>query len=155
MSKNYRFTTHNLPLTTWVGFDRVFEELDRFVDIAPTIPNYPPHNLRVLSSTEYVVEMALAGFDKSEISVSTEENHLVISGEAKQQDSSSYIHKGVAARTFRKSFTLSDDVIVKGAVMKNGMLSVFLTRIVPDAKKLRQIQIEDDLVTITQELLTE
>ena len=124
-----------------VGFDSVF---DRFFDMDTTRDSgYPPYNIRKINEAQYVIEIALAGFSKEDIEVEVTEGNLTIrSKEEKETDEDdSFVHKGIAKRSFLRSFTLSDDIIVKGADLKDGMLTVDLEKVVPDEKKPRLINI--------------
>ena len=124
-----------------VGFDTIF---DRFFDMDTTRDSgYPPYNIRKINEAQYVIEIALAGFSKEDIEVEVTEGNLTIrSKEEKETDEDeSFVHKGIAKRSFLRSFTLSDDIIVKGADLKDGMLIINLEKVIPDEKKPRLIQI--------------
>ena len=124
-----------------VGFDSVF---DRFFDMDLTRDSgYPPYNIRKINEAQYVIEIALAGFSKEDIEVEVTEGNLAIrSKEEKETDEDdSFVHKGIAKRSFLRSFKLSDDIIVKGADLKDGMLIIDLEKVIPDEKKPRLIQI--------------
>ena len=124
-----------------VGFDSIF---DRFFDMDTTRDSgYPPYNIRKINEAQYVIEIALAGFSKEDIEVEVTEGNLAIrSKEEKEADEDdSFVHKGIAKRSFLRSFTLSDDIIVKGADLKDGMLIINLEKVIPDEKKPRLIQI--------------
>ena len=124
-----------------VGFDSIF---DRFFDMDTTRDSgYPPYNIRKINEAQYVIEIALAGFSKEDIEVEVTEGNLTIrSKEEKETDEDeSFVHKGIAKRSFLRSFTLSDDIIVKGADLKDGMLIINLEKVIPDEKKPRLIQI--------------
>ena len=124
-----------------VGFDSVF---DRFFDMDLTRDSgYPPYNIRKINEAQYVIEIALAGFSKEDIEVEVTEGNLAIrSKEEKETDEDeSFVHKGIAKRSFLRSFTLSDDIIVKGADLKDGMLIINLEKVIPEEKKPRLIQI--------------
>ena len=124
-----------------VGFDSVF---DRFFDMDLTRDSgYPPYNIRKINEAQYVIEIALAGFSKEDIEVEVTEGNLAIrSKEEKETDEDeSFVHKGIAKRSFMRTFSLSDDIIVKGADLKDGMLIVELEKVIPDEKKPRLIQI--------------
>ena len=125
-----------------VGFDTFF---DRFFDMDSTRDSgYPPYNIRKLNEVQYVIEVALAGFSKDDIEVEVTDGKLVIrSTEDKEGESKSdaFVHKGIAKRAFSRSFTLSDDIIVKGADLKDGMLNIDLEKVIPEEKKPRLIPI--------------
>ena len=126
-----------------VGFDGFFNRLSN-MDIAQS--GYPPYNIRKRNDLQYVVELALAGFSKSDIEVEVTEGTLTIrSATAKDDDGAdndeNFVHRGIAKRTFSRQFNLSDDIIVKNADLKDGMLIVNLERVIPDEKKPRLIPI--------------
>jgi len=125
-----------------VGFDSVF---DRFFDMDTNREQgYPPYNIRKVNDIQYVIELALAGFSKDDIEVELTDGQLAIRSKDKkeeEEDSDSFVHKGIARRSFSRTYTLSDDVIVKGADLKDGMLIINLERVIPDEKKPRLIQI--------------
>ena len=125
-----------------VGFDGFFNRLSN-VDIAQS--GYPPYNIRKLNDLQYVVELALAGFSKSDIEVEVTDGTLTIrSVTAKDGDADNdenFVHRGIAKRTFSRQFNLSDDIIVKNADLQDGMLIVNLERVIPDEKKPRLIPI--------------
>ena len=125
-----------------VGFDSVF---DRFFDMDTNREQgYPPYNIRKVNDLQYVIELALAGFSKDDIEVELTDGLLAIRSKDRkeeEEDSDSFVHKGIARRSFSRTYTLSDDVIVKGADLKDGMLIINLERVIPDEKKPRLIQI--------------
>ena len=127
-----------------VGFDSIF---DRFFDMDLTRDSgYPPYNIRKINEAQYVIEIALAGFSKDDIEVEVTEGSLTIRSkklDEKEEDTSedSYVHKGIAKRTFLRCWTLSDDIFVKGADLKDGMLVINLEKAIPEEKKPRLITI--------------
>ena len=125
-----------------VGFDGFFNRLTN-MDIAQS--GYPPYNIRKINELQYVVELALAGFSKSDIEVEVTDGTLTIrSVTAKDggtDNDENFVHRGIAKRTFSRQFNLSDDIIVKNADLKDGMLIVNLERVIPDEKKPRLIPI--------------
>jgi molecular chaperone IbpA len=128
-----------------VGFDDVFNHFESMFDYdMVNVSNYPPYNIVKTGDNKYDVELALAGFNKKDINVSVENGMLTIeSKEDKTKDKDGeVIHKGISKRYFKKSFTISDDVEVKGAELKDGMLRVSMEKIIPEAKKLRTIDIK-------------
>ena len=128
-----------------VGFDDVFDHFESMFDYdMVNVSNYPPYNIVKTGDNKYDVELALAGFNKKDINVSVENGMLTIeSKEDKTKDKDGeVIHKGISKRYFKKSFTISDDVEVKGAELKDGMLRVSMEKIIPEAKKLRTIDIK-------------
>ena len=134
------------PVT--IGFDNVFDHFERMFDTqfdSISVPNFPPYNIVKTGDNEYDVELALAGFNKKDIDVTVEDGTLTIKSivkEAKDKKEDGVIHKGIAKRYFSKSFTIADDVEVKGAELKDGLLKVSMERIIPEAKKARTITIK-------------
>lgn len=140
----------------FVGYDDQFNRLAKMHDdFAKNIPNYPPYNIKKTDENKYVVEIAVAGFSKSEIEIEFVDDKLVVTGNASEDDSAEWLHKGIAARPFTRTFALNDQVEVKGADMLNGMLKIFLERIIPDHKKPRKIDIKDSDATTDRQMLTE
>jgi molecular chaperone IbpA len=140
-----QFTLHTLDLPSLhrhaIGFDRMFEELNRTFANSRT-DNYPPHNVVKLDDTHYVIEVAVAGFAETEIDVELKENILTVRGEQdKDQKEIEYLHKGISARNFTRTFTLADNMQVRGATVKNGILAVALEQIVPEEQKPKKIEI--------------
>ena len=127
-----------------VGFDDMFDHFESMFDV-PTV-NYPPYNLVKTGDNKFNIEIALAGFNKKDINITSENGMLTI--ESKQDEKSKdtkdgeVIHKGISQRYFKRSFTIADDVEVKGAELKDGLLKVSMEKIIPDAKKLKTISIK-------------
>ena len=133
-----------------VGFDDMFAHFDHMVDHLPHMTaanSYPPYDIVKTGSLTYDIQVALAGYSKKDISVSFENNILKIESvkskeEKEVEDNDGVLHRGIAKRSFSKGFTVSDDVEVKGAELKDGLLKVSLEKIVPDHKKARTINIK-------------
>ena len=134
------------PVT--IGFDNVFNQFERMFDTqfdSISVPNFPPYNIVKTGDNKYDVELALAGFNKKDIDVTVEDGTLTIKSivkEAKDKKEDGVIHKGIAKRYFSKSFTIADDVEVKGAELKDGLLKVSLERIIPESRKAKTISIK-------------
>ena len=132
-----------------VGFDDVFDHFESMFD-GPTLSvgsNYPPYNIVKTGKNTYDIEVALAGYGKKDIDVTYEDSMLTIKSikdkETKEvEDNEGMLHKGIAKRMFSKSFTIADDVVVKGAELKDGLLKVSMERVIPEAKKARTITIK-------------
>ena len=129
-----------------VGFDSIFDHFERMFDDDfrfPTV-NYPPYNIVKTGTYTYNIEVALAGYNKKDISVEYAEGILNIKSikEAKAEDKKGVIHKGIAKRYFSKSFTIADDIKIEGAELKDGLLKVYLMKIVPEAKKPKTITVK-------------
>ena len=139
---NSRLTIDPSRVNTYsIGFDRMFDMMSGAV---PTTPNYPPYNIVKHSDDKYTIEIAVAGFSKDEIDVETKENTLLIESKSRPEgdDDKEFLHKGISNRAFKKSFTISDDVVVNGADMKDGILKIEMERIIPEEKKPRTIKIK-------------
>ena len=143
----------------FVGFD---EQWNRMVkmhqDVAKNIPNYPPYNIKKVDEDHYVVEVAVAGFARSEIDIILEENKLTIKGASKDDASEDYLFKGIGMRDFTRTFMLNDHIEVRGADLVNGMLKVFLEHIIPESKKPKKIEIGEQSLSLPKsekQLLTE
>ena len=146
LARHSAFTPQDLQklMGHTVGFDNIF---DRLFDMDLTRDSgYPPYNIRKDSENTYSIEVALAGFSKEDIEVEVTDGTLTIRSHPEDRTAvdkadESFVHKGIAKRSFMRSFSLSDDIIVKGADLKDGMLIVDLERVIPDEKKPRLIQI--------------
>jgi molecular chaperone IbpA len=123
-----------------IGFDRTLQLLER-ANQSPTNTSYPPYNIVKHDAENFSIELALAGFDKKDITISKEKEVLNIEGKQKEGETLEYVHRGLASRSFKRTFTLADDIVVKGADMKNGILSVSLERIIPEEDKPQEIKI--------------
>lgn len=121
-----------------IGFDRYFEDLERMSNITQT--NYPPYNVVKEDDEHFSVELAVAGFSKKDVSITKEKNVLVIEGKV-EDESKDFVHKGLASRAFKRSFTLADDVEISGASLKDGILKVSLERVIPEEDKPVSIKI--------------
>ena len=125
-----------------VGFDRIISDMFQYADNNVASTGYPPYNIRK-EGDKFQIEIALAGVTKEDLQIILEDGQLTISHDPEEtQVDVEYLHRGIAQRKFKRTWTLSDDVIVKGAQMENGMLYVELERIVPDEKKPRTIKID-------------
>ena len=125
-----------------VGFDSLASMLDQVADFDNEATNYPPYNIERLTENEYRITMAVAGFGKEDVNIEVKENTLSIRGEKKEVDTErSFLHRGIASRAFERRFQLADHVEVRGADVKDGLLSVDLEREVPERLKPRTIEI--------------
>ena len=136
-----------------VGFDDVFDHFESMFD-GPTFigSNYPPYNIVKTANNKFDIEVALAGFNKKDIDVTSENGMLTIESKVKSVVNDSVgadakkdekmVHKGISKRYFKRSFTIADDVEIKGAELKDGMLRVSMEKIIPEAKKLKTIDIK-------------
>tara|TARA_B100001564_G_scaffold302533_1_gene270338 strand:- start:2027 stop:2464 length:438 start_codon:yes stop_codon:yes gene_type:complete len=126
-----------------VGFDRVFDTLNRYVDNNVNSTGFPPYNIQKVGDNNYQIEMALAGFSKDDIEVEVAEGTLSIRSDKKEEPDDEFTyHRGISYRKFERKFTLADDLVINGAKLENGMLTIDLERIVPEEKKPRLITVE-------------
>ena len=128
-----------------VGFDSMFDRWNTTFDFnTANNTNYPPYNIRREGDEKYFIELAIAGLKEDDLEVSLQSQVLNI--RSKKEDSGSdeninYVHRGIAKRQFEREFTLSDDIVVKGCDLTNGMLTIELERIIPEEKRARLIPI--------------
>jgi len=141
----------------FVGFDNIFNELERLVDgTAPTRnTSFPPHNIIKLDDNRYVVEMAVAGFGQDEVDVEIHDGTLIVKGEKKDQTEVDYLYRGIATRSFTKSIRLSESIEVRGAQFKDGILRIALENIIPEHKKPRKVEFSKELNFNNPKLLQE
>ena len=148
------------PRSAFVGFDNVFEELDRIAREADQ--KFPPHNIVKLTddNQEYLIELAVAGFEEDELEIEVDDRTLTVRGEHKSKGRE-YLHKGISTKRFTRNFRLSEYVQVAGADLKAGVLSIHLKVVLPDEKRPRKIAINsnevthDTIGTNTKQLLNE
>jgi molecular chaperone IbpA len=119
-------------------------------DLTKHIPNYPPYNIRKVNDNTYVIEIAVAGFSKSEIEVEFADDKLIVSGNAQDDDSADWLYKGIATRNFTRTFALDDKIEIKGAALINGMLKIALEKIIPDHKKPKKIEVSDEPTSVSE-----
>ena len=125
-----------------VGFDRVFDNLARYMDNTVTSTGFPPYNIRKDGDYGYVIEMALAGFSKKDIEVEVADGTLSVRSVKENVDDDADLYRGIAYRKFNRKFTLATDVVVNNASLENGMLNIDLERVVPEEKKPRLITVK-------------
>jgi molecular chaperone IbpA len=125
-----------------IGFDSMFDDLMR-VTQAQSGTNYPPHNVIKTGDNTSVIEVAVAGFTEGEIEISVDKQILTIAGaiQRTEDDTHEYLHRGISRRDFRQSFTLADHVEVKNATVRDGILTVYLEREVPESARPKTIAI--------------
>tara|TARA_Y100000385_G_C12526486_1_gene397684 strand:+ start:80 stop:517 length:438 start_codon:yes stop_codon:yes gene_type:complete len=124
-----------------VGFDHVFDTLNRYVDNQQA-QGFPPYNIRKEGDYHYVIEMALAGFGKEDIQVEIVENTLSVRSIKENSEDEDTQYRGISFRRFERKFTLADDLVVNNANLENGMLYIDIERIVPEEKKPRLIEVK-------------
>ena len=135
----------------FVGFDDTYNRISKIHDdLTKNIPNYPPYNIRKVNDNTYVIEIAVAGFSKSEIEVEFVDDKLIVSGNAQDDDSADWLYKGIATRNFTRTFALDDKIEIKGAALMNGMLKIALEKIIPDHKKPKKIEVSDEPTSVSE-----
>lgn len=143
------YVTLDLPTLhrSFVGFDQLFEQINHSFNVAKQ-DNYPPHNIIRTSDNRFVIEMAVAGFQESELDIETVANSygqtvLTIKGERKRDEDAErqYLHRGLATRNFERSFPLNENVEILSASVANGILSVGLEQKVPETQKAKKVAI--------------
>ena len=153
----------------FVGFDKVAEKMASVADQAQTLAaKYPPYNLKKIDENKYTIELAVAGFAKQDLEIEIVDDKLIIkgntqSGEPAEQNSAGdwtwpqMLHQGLAMRPFTRTFTLSDNVEIRGASLLNGILKIVLEAIIPEHKKPKKVEIKDEetAAPTTAEFLTE
>ena len=125
-----------------VGFDRIFDNLSRYASDNVTSTGFPPYNIRKEGDYNYVIEMALAGFGKKDIEVEVGEGTLSVRSVKENTEDESTVYRGISYRKFERKFTLAEDLIVNGATLENGMLTIELERVVPEEKKPRLVTVK-------------
>ena len=123
-----------------IGFDRTLQLLEKAATV-PSNVSYPPYNIVKIDDESYSVELAVAGFKKDEISISKEAETLTIEGKVESKEEKEFVHKGLASRSFKRTFTLAEEIVVEGAKLEDGILSVSLKRVIPEEKKPVSIKI--------------
>ena len=127
-----------------VGFDDTLKLLRETAAAASKAVSYPPYNIKQVKENKYVIELAVAGFAKSDIEMTLEGNKLVIKGATKEEDSDeNYLFKGIANRSFERTFTLNDKIEIKDAEIVNGMLKVWLENMVKVQDAIKKINIKE------------
>ena len=125
----------------FVGFDGLFKNMSEMSQGSKSLPSYPPYNV-LQDGDDYVIEIALAGINKKDIDITLQERTLTVSYESSEDEGDNKLYKGIAQRSFKRQFNLSEDIEIEGANFVNGMLNIFLKRIIPEEKKPKKIKIK-------------
>jgi molecular chaperone IbpA len=140
MNQLARFDTTSLNKAL-IGFDRIFNDFENRFQQSTT--NYPPYNVIKHDENTFEIEVAVAGFDHEDITVQVDQDQLIIKGKKpKEEDTTQYLHRGLATRDFERTFTLAEHIVVGEGELVNGILRVKLTREVPESLKPRLITIK-------------
>jgi len=124
-----------------IGFDRLFDTLDRTFANSKADGNYPPHNIIKIDDTHYAIQVAVAGFTEDELDIEFKDNVLTVKGEKKVKDEQEYIHRGISNRNFTRTFPLVENMEIKGATVVNGILAISIEHVVPEEQKPKKIAI--------------
>ena len=125
-----------------IGYDRMANLLDSVTRLEQGQPTYPPYNIELLAEDKYRITMAVAGFSSEEVELVAENGKLAVTGKKAEEDKAkTYLHKGIASRSFERNFQLADHVKVANASLENGLLHIDLVREIPEAMKPRKIAI--------------
>lgn len=128
----------------FVGFEDQFNRMSKIHDdLTKNIPNYPPYNIKKTGENTYAIELAVAGFGKQDIEIELAEGKLIVRGSTSDNTDENYLFKGIANRAFTRTFALDDQIEVQDAEMLNGMLKIFLERIIPDHRKPKKIAVKE------------
>ena len=129
-----------------VGFDSVFDHFESMFNESPSLhTNYPPYDILKTDEHSYVIELAVAGFSKKDIAVTVENGVLTVESDREGNAESigqEIIHRGISKRYFKKSFSISDDVEIRGAELKDGLLRISMEKIIPESRKRKEISIK-------------
>ena len=135
-----RINTDLLNDPFFVGFDKMFDKMHNMNRVNTS--NYPPYNLIKADEDTYLIELAVAGFDEEDFDVELHDGVLTIKADVSDNElETTYLHKGIAARSFERKFTLADTIQVEGASLHQGMLTIRLKNVIPDEKKPKKILI--------------
>lgn len=129
-----------------VGFDSLFDFLEDAMTETGSASSYPPYNIEKFEDDRYIITMAVSGFSKKELEVVVQENRLMISGNPiKDREEGTFLHKGIASRSFQQSFNLADFMEIDHVALDNGLLRIFLSKHVPESKKARKLDISESI----------
>jgi molecular chaperone IbpA len=128
-----------------IGFDdHISRIMQLHNDLTKNIPNYPPFNIKKTGENTYQIELAVAGFSKHDIDIELANNKMIITGNSQSQDlEDSFLFKGIGMRPFTRTFALDDHVEIQSAEMVNGMLKIFLEKMIPENKKPKKVKVRD------------
>lgn len=136
--------TFSFPRSHFIGFDHVWNEIERLSEMADN-KLYPPHNVVKHTETQFSIELALAGYKKEDLTVEVKDGILVITGDGRPalqtEAEKEYLHKGISAKKFTRTFRLSEHVVVDGADFVDGLLVIDLRVVIPEEKRPRLIEI--------------
>ena len=165
--KTYSFDSNfadalNKLSKNFIGVDKMFDSMMQTSEaMAKAASAYPPYNIKKVDDNKYVIELAVAGFSKQDITLTLEDDKLTIDGQTTLDTAigdavnQTFLYKGISERPFKRVFSLADNVEIKNAEMINGLLKIWLEQIVPEHKKPKKIDINDSSTPSEKKLLTE
>ena len=125
-----------------VGIDSLFDRITRNIDMAANAGNYPPYDIIKTGDEHYEIRLAVAGFRQDDVNVEVKDGQLIVEGTGSPaNEAAEYLHHGISSRGFIRTFQLSDYVEVREAVMKDGILSIRLERLIPESMKPKKIAV--------------
>jgi len=134
-----RLDTSMLNDPFFIGFDRMLDRMNTTNTLSTT--KYPPYNIIKTEDSQYELQLAIAGFTYDDLEITLKEGQLTINGNQTEEEPKNYLHKGISARNFSRQFTLMDTIVVNGATLEDGILTVQLENVIPEEKKPRKIDI--------------
>jgi molecular chaperone IbpA len=123
----------------FLGFN---DQFVRWEQNKKTTSQFPPYNVKKIDEDNYIIELAVAGYDREDLDIKVDKDTLIIKSERENEDKADYLHKGIAGRNFTQTFTLGEYMVVKSALLENGMLTIKIEREIPEEAKPRQIKIK-------------
>jgi len=146
-SHTRRINTTNTNLLNdpmFIGFDNLLNTVNKALAKPVNQTNYPPYNIIKTEENWYELQLAIAGFNDDDLNIEIRDSVLSIKGNKSEEDTNDYIHKGISARSFYRTFTLADTIVVRAADLKDGILTIELENVIPEEKKPRKIEIGRD-----------
>jgi len=137
---NTRSKVFSFPHSRFIGFDHVWDEIERLTAAGANEKGFPRHNIIKYSDTDYAMEFALGGYRKSDLEIESKPGVLIIKGNP-AEDTTVYLHKGITTKKFVETFRLADHVVVDGAEFVNGLLVIKLKVDLPEEQRPRKIEI--------------
>ena len=134
-----RLDTSILNDPFFIGFDRMLDRMNTTNTLSAT--KYPPYNIIKTEDSQYELQLAIAGFTYDDLEITLKEGQLTINGNQTEEEPKNYLHRGISARNFSRQFTLMDTIVVNGATLEDGILTVQLENVIPEEKKPRKIDI--------------
>jgi len=139
---NTRSKVFSFPHSRFIGFDHVWDEIEKLTAIGANEKGFPRHNIVKYSDEEYAMEFALGGYKKKDLEIESKPGVLIIRGNPEEETGKTYLHKGITTKKFVETFRLADHVVVDGAEFVNGLLVIKLRVELPEEQRPRKIEIQ-------------